>query len=46
MGTDAKLPKKFDKPVTTDQRDYRVSHFLFAEKFFPARLQQGTMPDL
>ena len=28
MGGDLKLPKMFDKPVTTNKCDYRFSHFL------------------
>ena len=26
--------KKIDKSVTTDKRDYRISRFFFAKKFF------------
>jgi hypothetical protein len=36
VGTDSKLPKIFDKPVTTDNHDYRFSRGFFAEKFFHA----------
>lgn len=35
MGTYSKLPRIFDKLVTTDKRDYLFSWFFSTEKIFP-----------
>ena len=35
VSTNSKLPRIFNKTVTTDKRDYKFSRNFFAEKNFP-----------